>query len=175
MIRRLVYTECEGHFFNCMALSKACLCDGCSSAAPGVMGFILMKAADCRNMIMRIKTGWRIWGMHQHRISVLRFLSEWEAVYEEWSSFSNDAMIWTGANNVESMCTFLTEHVQHWWVYWQALGRRCCEHVCIVCSWESCPKETAIADRAKINFFHEEENNSSRVYRDRKADHLLFL
>lgn len=51
--------------------------------------------------------------MHQHRISVLRFLSESEAVYEEWFSLSNDAMIWTGANNVENMCTFLTEHVQH--------------------------------------------------------------
>lgn len=39
--------------------------------------------------------------MHQHRISVLRFLSEGEGVHEKWGSYSNDAMIWNGTNNVE--------------------------------------------------------------------------
>jgi len=62
---------CEGRFFDFIAFFKVFCKMPAVQQVSSLMGFMLMKTADCRNMIMNIMTGRRVGGMCQCRISVL--------------------------------------------------------------------------------------------------------
>lgn len=92
--RGSLYSVLGGHFFPSLTLCTTFLL--CVMPAvlllSAVMGFVLMKAADCRDVMVNIMQG----GMCQCRISFLRSISE----QEMFGFFANEcSKTWMGVNN----------------------------------------------------------------------------